>query len=245
MNSTLKKPERASRTMRLSAIVIDSQPMTARVPKLEPLDGFWVRSKAFLDYPLAAFLLIATLPLMLLAMLATKLTSPGPAIYSQRRVGLGGKVFTIYKIRSMVVQTTSATGTQWATKRDPRVTPVGKILRKLHLDELPQLWNVLRGEMAMIGPRPERPEIVSELRKQIPSYDQRHRVKPGITGYAQIHLPADTNLQSVRNKVAYDRHYIRHMGLGLDLYVYLCTALKVFHLKSLYRRLPHKPTDDV
>jgi lipopolysaccharide/colanic/teichoic acid biosynthesis glycosyltransferase len=245
MTTTVRKTERGSRTMRLSAIVIDSQRATARTPRVTALAHPWLRWKAWIDYPLAAALLVLTAPLMMLAMLAVRLTSSGPVIYSQKRVGLAGKVFTIYKIRSMVVQQAPTSGTQWATKADPRVTPVGRILRKLHLDELPQLWNVLRGEMAMIGPRPERPEIVDELRQVIPSYDLRHRVKPGITGFAQVHLPADTNLQSVKNKVAYDKHYIRKMGLGMDVAVYLCTALKVFHLKSLYRRLPLKPTDDV
>jgi lipopolysaccharide/colanic/teichoic acid biosynthesis glycosyltransferase len=182
---------------------------------------------------------------ILLAILLVRITSRGPAIYRQTRVGRDGKVFTIYKLRTMYHECESLSGPRWAMIGDPRITPVGAILRKLHIDELPQLWNVLRGEMAMVGPRPERPEIVAELKKLIPSYDLRHTIKPGITGYAQIHLPPDTNTQSVKNKVAYDRYYIRKMGPGMDAWVYGCTLLKVLHLKSLYRRLPRRPTEEL
>jgi lipopolysaccharide/colanic/teichoic acid biosynthesis glycosyltransferase len=245
MNTPTMTPPRSRRLSRLTAVAVPeaktmSFPLTpsAKVQRLSQI-------KTVVDYPIALLMSLVALPVVLLAVLLVRLTSRGPAIYSQRRVGLGGKVFTIYKIRTMYHECESLTGPRWAMIGDPRITPLGHVLRKLHIDELPQLWNVLRGEMAMIGPRPERPEIVAELRRSVPSYDRRHVVKPGITGFAQVHLPPDTNTQSVKNKVAYDRHYIRKMGATMDLYVYFCTALKVFHLKFLYLRSPHKPTEDL
>ena len=201
--------------------------------------------KAVAEYPVAALLAVLAAPVVLLALATTKLTSRGPAIYSQTRVGRGGRVFTIYKIRTMYHDCESLTGPRWSVPGDPRITRLGGVFRKLHVDELPQLWNVLRGDMALVGPRPERPEIVDQLVESVPSYHARHVVRPGITGYAQIHLPPDSNLRSVRNKVAYDRFYIRKMGVGFDLYVYGCTLLKVVGLKRVYRRLPCKPTADV
>ena len=201
--------------------------------------------KAAAEYPVALLLAVAAAPVVLLALAATKLTSRGPAIYSQARVGRAGRVFTIYKIRTMYHDCESLTGPRWSVPGDPRITRLGGVFRALHVDELPQLWNVLRGDMALIGPRPERPEIVAQLVESVPGYHARHVVRPGITGYAQIHLPPDTNLRSVRNKVAYDRFYIRRMGVRLDLYVYGCTLLKVVGLKRVYRRPPCKPTADV
>ena len=201
-------------------------------------------AKAATDYGLAAVLLVAGLPVMLLAMLAVRLTSRGPAIYTQTRVGRGGRVFTIYKVRTMAHDCESLTGPRWSMPGDPRITPVGAVLRALHLDELPQLWNVLRGDMSLVGPRPERPEIVKELRRLIPGYDVRHTVKPGITGFAQVHLPPDSSVRSAWNKVAYDRFYVLRRGLRMELAVVACTALKLVGLRRLYRRPPRKPADD-
>jgi lipopolysaccharide/colanic/teichoic acid biosynthesis glycosyltransferase len=161
-------------------------------------------------------------------------------VYTQTRVGRGGRVFTIYKLRTMYHDCESLTGPRWALPGDPRITPVGKLLRALHIDELPQLWNVLTGDMSLVGPRPERPEICSQLRRAIPGYDRRHAVKPGITGFAQIHLPPDTCLRSVRNKVAYDRFSILRAGVGMELYILACTALKLVGLRRLYRRPPRR-----
>jgi lipopolysaccharide/colanic/teichoic acid biosynthesis glycosyltransferase len=202
------------------------------------------RVKAVVDYPLAALLLLTLSPVVLLAMLAVKLTSRGPALYTQARVGRGGRVFTIYKIRTMYHECESLTGPRWSMPGDPRITPIGKLFRALHIDELPQLWNVLKGDMALIGPRPERPEICKQLRQVIPGYDKRHAVRPGITGFAQVHLPPDSNLRSVRNKVAYDRFYILRLGVRTELYVYACTALKLLGLRGLYRRPPRKPAGE-
>lgn len=201
------------------------------------------RWKRVVDFPFAAVLFVLLAPVMLLTMLVVKMTSRGPALYTQTRVGRGGKNFVIYKIRTMSHDCESLTGPRWAMPGDPRVTSVGRVLRALHLDELPQLWNVLRGDMAMIGPRPERPEICSRLRSIIKNYDLRHGVKPGITGFAQVHLPPDSCIRSVRNKIAYDRFYIRHRGPLFDLVIYLCTAFKVMGLRFLYERKPRKPVD--
>jgi lipopolysaccharide/colanic/teichoic acid biosynthesis glycosyltransferase len=201
------------------------------------------RVKTAVDFPLAALMAIACTPVVLFAMLAVKLTSRGPALYTQSRVGRGGRVFTIYKIRTMFHECESLTGPRWSMPGDPRITPVGRVFRALHIDELPQLWNVLKGDMALIGPRPERPEICKQLRQVIQGYDTRHTVKPGITGFAQVHLPPDSCLRSVRNKVAYDRFYILRLSVGMELYVYACTALKLVGLRGVYRRPPRKPAE--
>jgi lipopolysaccharide/colanic/teichoic acid biosynthesis glycosyltransferase len=126
---------------------------------------------------------------------------------------------------------------------DPRITPLGKVLRDLHLDELPQLFNVLRGDMSLVGPRPERPEIVKKLRHSVPGYDRRHAVRPGITGFAQINLPPDTCVRSVKNKLVYDLYYIRNRSLRMEAFIVFATALKLFGLRRLYQRKPRFPTD--
>ena len=203
-----------------------------------------VAVKAAVEFPVALALLAVALPVILVALAAVKLTSRGPALYTQTRVGLNGKLFTIYKVRTMSHDCESLTGPRWSMPGDPRITPLGQVLRKLHLDELPQLVNVLRGDMALVGPRPERPEIVAQLVRAVPSYARRHVVKPGMTGFAQVHLPPDADVQSVRNKVAYDRHYIRAMGPLKDLAIYACTVFKVAGCQSLYARPPRRPAGD-
>jgi lipopolysaccharide/colanic/teichoic acid biosynthesis glycosyltransferase len=182
------------------------------------------------DVIAALLLLILTAPLLLLAMLLIKLTSRGPVLYTQTRVGRHGLPFTIYKLRSMIHKCESLTGARWAVPGDPRVTLVGGFLRRTHLDELPQLWNVLRGDMSLVGPRPERPEFVPQLEQAIPCYRERLRVRPGVTGLAQVQLPADTDLDSVRVKLAYDLYYVRNCGLWLDARIMLSTALKMIGL---------------
>ena len=163
-------------------------------------------------------------PLMLATALAVKLSSQGPIFYRQRRVGINGRIFTIYKFRSMYVDAEARTGAVWASKDDPRITPVGKWLRKLRLDELPQFWNVVRGDMVIVGPRPERPEFVDVLAQQIPYYRQRLAVKPGITGWAQInHKYGDTELDAMI-KLEYDLYYIKHVAPALDFYIIFHTV---------------------
>lgn len=196
------------------------------------------RVKAGADLALAGLMLVPAVPVLLVCAALVKLTSAGPAIYAQARVGRGGRVFTLYKIRTMRRDCERLTGPQWSAPGDPRVTPVGRVLRALHLDELPQLLNVLRGEMSLVGPRPERPEIVKQLREVVVGYDRRHAVRPGITGFAQIHLPPDTCIRSVRNKLAYDLFYVRNRSWGMEALILLATGLKALGLRRLYYRAP-------
>jgi sugar transferase (PEP-CTERM system associated) len=168
--------------------------------------------------------LILFLPLMAVTAIAVKLSSPGPILYRQRRVGVNGKIFNVYKFRSMYVDAEARTGAVWAKKDDPRITPVGRWLRKLRLDELPQFWNVVHGDMAIVGPRPERPEFVDVLAHQIPYYRQRLAVKPGITGWAQInHKYGDTELDAMI-KLEYDLYYIKNVAAALDFYIIFHTV---------------------
>lgn len=162
---------------------------------------------------------VVTLPLMALTALMVRLTSPGPILFRQTRVGLHDENFTVYKFRSMYVDAEARTGAVWATKDDPRITPVGRWLRLLRLDELPQLVNVLRGEMSIVGPRPERPEFVNTLSEQIPYYRQRHCVKPGITGWAQVSYKYGNTFEDVVMKLEYDLYYIKNMSISLDAYI--------------------------
>jgi sugar transferase (PEP-CTERM system associated) len=163
--------------------------------------------------------IVLSFPLMLLTALAVRLSSPGPVLYRQARVGLDDTLFTVYKFRSMRVDAETGTGPVWAQKDDPRVTTVGRIIRRIRFDELPQLFNVLRGEMSMVGPRPERPEFVKALNEQIPYYRQRHCVRPGITGWAQISYKYGDTLEDTITKLEYDLYYIKNMSMSLDTYI--------------------------
>lgn len=167
---------------------------------------------------IAAIGLIVVLPLMLFVALLVKVTSRGPVLFRQQRVGLYGKPFMLYKFRSMVVDAEARTGAVWAKKNDPRVTPLGKWLRKLRIDELPQLFNVLRGQMALVGPRPERPEFVRTLEEHIPFYPQRHYVRPGITGWAQINYKYGDTIADTIIKLEYDLYYVKNLSPTLDFY---------------------------
>jgi sugar transferase (PEP-CTERM system associated) len=170
-------------------------------------------------------------PIMFLVALAVKLSSPGQILYRQRRVGLNGEQFTVMKFRSMKADAEALTGAVWAAKDDPRVTGVGKILRATRLDELPQLFNVLKGEMSIVGPRPERPEFVHTLSEQIQFYRQRHSVKPGITGWAQINYKYGETLEDAKIKLEYDLYYIKNLSPALDAVIMLHT-LKVMLFSS-------------
>jgi sugar transferase (PEP-CTERM system associated) len=171
----------------------------------------------------AAGLVLAS-PFILLTAIAVRLSSPGPVLYRQVRTGLNGAPFTLYKFRSMRADAEAGTGAVWASKEDPRVTPVGKIIRKIRFDELPQLLNVLKGEMSIVGPRPERPEFVKTLTERIPYYRQRHCILPGITGWAQINYKYGDTLEDTVTKLEYDLYYIKNMTLGLDLYIIFHTV---------------------
>jgi lipopolysaccharide/colanic/teichoic acid biosynthesis glycosyltransferase len=200
------------------------RPAVGRAP-VQPLRHRWYQGvKHVADFALAALLSVPALPVVLLAALAVKLTSKGPAFYTQIRVGKNGRLFAIIKLRTMVHNCESLTGPRWSLPGDPRVTPVGWFLRVTHLDELPQLLNVLRGEMSLIGPRPERPEFIPDLERALPAYRQRLNVRPGVTGLAQVQLPPDTDVESVRRKLAHDLYYVRHLSPWLDLRLLACTA---------------------
>jgi lipopolysaccharide/colanic/teichoic acid biosynthesis glycosyltransferase len=188
--------------------------------------------KCFVDRALAVLLLALSLPIVVIGLLAMKLSSRGPSLYSQKRVGQFGRVFTIWKIRTMYHNCEKLTGPRWSTPGDPRVTLVGHVLRAMHIDELPQLINVLRGQMSLIGPRPERPEIACKLKGLVEEYDSRHAVLPGITGNAQIHLPPDTNINSVRDKLVLDRTYIGRFSMWQDVVLLALTGLKMIGLYS-------------
>lgn len=178
----------------------------------------------FYSFLIGSLGLIVFSPLMLVTGILVAVSSKGPIFYRQRRVGMNGKIFNVYKFRSMYVDAEARTGAVWAKKDDPRITPVGKWLRKLRLDELPQFWNVVRGDMAIVGPRPERPEFVDILAHQIPYYRQRLAVKPGITGWAQInHKYGDTELDAMI-KLEYDLYYIKHVAAALDFYIIFHTV---------------------
>jgi sugar transferase (PEP-CTERM system associated) len=181
-------------------------------------------SKRCFDIVLAFVLLLFTLPLMLLTAVLIVLDSKGPVFYRQDRVGLNGRAFLVIKFRSMRVDAEEEGTPQWAAQGDSRVTRVGVLIRKLRIDELPQLLNVLRGEMSLVGPRPERPCFVEDFTRQIPFYAERHCVKPGITGWAQVNYPYGASLEDARNKLAYDLYYVKNRGLFLDLIVVLQTV---------------------
>jgi lipopolysaccharide/colanic/teichoic acid biosynthesis glycosyltransferase len=213
------------------------EPETPLVPRSR-----WELLSRGLNFSLALVSLLLLAPLMLLIALAVKLTSRGPILYSQTRIGLdrrwrgkaaaadtrrahdlGGRVFTIYKFRTMCVNAEHLSGAVWAAKEDPRVTPVGRLLRQYRLDELPQLFNVLVGDMNIVGPRPERPSIFAQLRTTIPNYDARQRVKPGITGLAQVNQQYDQCLSDVRRKLEYDLRYLNRQGFWEDIRIMLKT----------------------
>jgi lipopolysaccharide/colanic/teichoic acid biosynthesis glycosyltransferase len=179
------------------------------------------------DVALSLFGLALAWPVMLLTALAVRLSSRGPVLYTQERVGCDGAPFTLYKFRSMRTDAESGTGPVWATKDDPRITPVGRFLRRTRLDELPQLFNVLLGDMSLVGPRPERPVFVAELERQIPYYALRHVVKPGVTGWAQINYPYGSTVEDALQKLQYDLFYIKNQSLPFDLSIVFTTIKTV------------------
>jgi lipopolysaccharide/colanic/teichoic acid biosynthesis glycosyltransferase len=189
--------------------------------------GKYLAFKAVADRAVALILLLLAAPLISMLALLIRLTSRGPAFYSQLRLGHLGRPFRIWKLRTMIHDCEAATGPVWAAPNDRRVTSIGSILRNIYLDELPQLWNVIRGEMSLVGPRPERPEITERLESAVPGFHHRLLVKPGLTGLAQLRLRPDVDVGNVSHKLAQDLYYMRHQGLLLDLRILISTA---FHL---------------
>jgi sugar transferase (PEP-CTERM system associated) len=192
-------------------------------------DGFvvsrWTRMlKRGLDVALSSVGLLLSTPLMLLTAIAVYLDSPGPILYSQERVGERGRIFTVYKFRSMRADAEEDGTPQWARDGDDRVTRVGRFIRTARLDEMPQLWNVLRGDMSFVGPRPERPYFVEQLAREIPFYQQRHAVKPGVTGWAQVKYQYGSTIEDAMEKLRYDLYYIKHLSVALDLSIVFDTV---------------------
>jgi sugar transferase (PEP-CTERM system associated) len=163
--------------------------------------------------------LLLCLPIIPILAIGIRLTSPGPIFFRQNRVGRKGKIFSVYKFRTMRADAEAKTGAVWAGRNDPRVTTLGRYMRKTRLDEIPQLWNVLKGDMAFVGPRPERPEFVQWLEEQIPYYNMRHIIRPGLTGWAQVKYQYGASLEETKQKLQYDLYYIKHMSVALDLWI--------------------------
>ena len=180
-------------------------------------------AKRIVDVAAATALLLITSPLVALAAIAIRIDSPGPVLYRQRRIGRGGEPFDIFKFRSMIADA-EPDGARWAGENDARVTRVGHLMREMHIDEIPQALNVLRGEMSFVGPRPERPEFVEILETEIPNYHLRHMVKPGITGWAQINYVYGSSVEDARIKLQYDLHYIKKFSLYRDFIIMLKTV---------------------
>jgi sugar transferase (PEP-CTERM system associated) len=192
-----------------------------------------VLMKDAIDLVCATLGFVLSLPIIAVVAAAIKLDSPGPVIYRQRRVGVGGRCFEVYKFRSMRANA-EHNGAQWAAADDPRVTRVGALLRKYRLDELPQFLNVVRGDMSFVGPRPERPEFVEELRAAIPYYDERHTVRPGITGWAQVQYEYSASVEGAHRKLEYDLYYLKHMSALFDIRIILRTIRTVISGKGAH-----------
>ena len=185
-----------------------------------------------LDVAGSLFGIIITAPIMVILSILVKLTSPGPIIFKQERVGLHNKPFYMYKFRSMAMQSPKEEKKAWTVRNDPRVTGIGKIMRRTSLDELPQLFNILRGDMSLVGPRPERPHYVEKFKEEIPRYMVKHQVRPGLTGWAQVNgLRGDT---SIKKRIEYDIYYIENWSMGFDIKIILMTFFTGFINKNAY-----------
>jgi sugar transferase (PEP-CTERM system associated) len=228
-------PVRELLDLRLRGVLIDSSgALMERLSGKLPLDGLNPSALIFtegfrmspsqqlfqrlLSLAVSFVALVICLPFLPFIILAVRLSSPGPIFFSQTRVGQRGRLFAVYKFRTMR-QDAEENGAVWATKDDPRVTSIGKVMRSTRLDEIPQLWNVLRGDMAFVGPRPERPEFVEWLSKEIPFYDLRHMIRPGITGWAQVRYRYGASLDETKRKLEYDLYYVKNHSIGLDLLI--------------------------
>jgi sugar transferase (PEP-CTERM system associated) len=228
-------PVRELLDLRLESVVVeDSSSLMERLLGRLPLEGlnpstliftngFNVKAskqivRRMVSFTVAFIVLTICLPFIPFIILAVRLSSPGPILFRQTRVGRRGRPFSVLKFRTMR-QDAEDQGAVWATRNDPRVTPLGRFMRQTRLDEIPQLWNVLRGEMGFVGPRPERPEFVHWLSSEIPFYDLRHIIRPGITGWAQVRYQYGATLEETKQKLEYDLYYIKHLSLGLDLLI--------------------------
>ena len=187
--------------------------------------SFWsLAVKRVLDFSIALVASIVFLPVIAICAIAVKISSPGPAFFSQQRLGKNGRVFTLIKLRTMIADAERDTGPVWSGADDPRVTRLGRFLRDTHFDELPQLLNVLKGEMSLVGPRPERPEIASGIEQRIPLFKNRLEALPGVTGLAQVRLPPDSDEAGLMRKLAHDLYYIKYGSLGMDFFLLAATG---------------------
>ena len=190
--------------------------------------------KRLMDIVVSAAVLLCGAPIWIVLAIVIRSTSPGPAVYKQVRVGRNGKSYTMLKFRSMYADAEKRAGPQWAVENDPRITPVGRFIRKTRLDEIPQFINVLKGEMSLVGPRPERPYFVEQLKKEIPWYVRRIKMKPGITGWAQVKHKYDSSIEDVKQKVLYDLYYFENMSLALDIKIMMRTIFVVLTGKGAH-----------
>ena len=181
-------------------------------------------AKRIFDIVVSLIVLMVCMPILIGTAIIIKLTSKGPVLYRQERTGLHDRRFNLLKFRSMRVDAEKETGPQWASQNDPRVTPIGRFIRHARIDEIPQIFNVLKGDMSFVGPRPERPYFVEQLSEQVPYYRERHNVKPGITGWAQLNFPYGASMDDARRKLEYDLYYIKNYSLFLDFLILLQTA---------------------
>jgi lipopolysaccharide/colanic/teichoic acid biosynthesis glycosyltransferase len=204
---------------------VEARPQMRRT--VEPQRTWYLPIKRVLDLVGSIVLLALLWPFILVGAVLVKITSRGPAFYRQVRVGKDGVDFMLYKLRTMRHNAEAETGPVWSTQFDSRVTWLGKFLRASHIDEFPQLWNVIRGDMSLVGPRPERPEFVAKLDWEVPFYRERLRVRPGITGLAQLRLPPDTTIECVRKKVEHDVFYVKHINPWLDSKLMIFTAWRL------------------
>lgn len=208
-------------------------PLIDIMPELMP--EWEKRLKRAMDIVVSLLILIVSLPLGIFIPIAIKIDSSGPVFFRQERIGMNGKIFKIVKFRSMFKDAEKHTGPIWSQKDDPRVTHIGKLIRRLRIDEIPQMYNVLKGEMSLVGPRPERPFFVEQLSEQIPYYKRRLKVRPGITGWAQVKHKYDENIEDVKIKLRYDLFYIENMSLRMDIKILARTIFVVLFGKGLYQ----------
>jgi exopolysaccharide biosynthesis polyprenyl glycosylphosphotransferase len=194
----------------------------------DPMPSWEKGTKRIFDLVFSIVILIIATPIMVIVAMLIRLTSSGPAIFAQERVGRFGRPYTMYKFRTMKQNAEVETGPVWAKENDPRITPLGKWLRKTRIDELPQLFNVIKGEMSFVGPRPERAHFVEQFKKEIPLYARRLNVRPGITGWAQVKWKYDTSLEDVKEKTKYDLFYVENMSLRMDFKILFNTLVTIF-----------------
>lgn len=208
---------------------IYGMPLIEVMPEILPYTSRFM--KRIIDVAISVLLLVAASPFIIIAVLMIKLTSKGPVLYKQVRIGKDGKKFIMFKFRSMI-RNAEEYGPEWAGERDPRITKVGRVMRKIYFDEIPQFWNVLKNDMSIVGPRPERPHFVELLKKEFPYYYKRISIKPGITGWAQVKHKYDSSLDDVKVKLNYDFYYIENMSLRLDFKIMVNTFIVILFMKG-------------